>query len=133
MRGFRFLEMRGGCGCARVYGFPILFYFLRSITRPLAREEERLAHIAEPAGGRSEAEEKREKNGTSGVHGGGYFAPHDTNNNFWILDLVFIFGFLFTYAVLEHLRTAHHLPDGRFASRGALVELFLFIPRPHSF
>ena len=128
-----FLEMRGGCGCARVYGFPILFYFLRSITRPLAREEERLAHIAEPAGGRSEAEEKREKNGTSGVHGGGYFAPHDTNNNFWILDLVFIFGFLFTYAVLEHLRTAHHLPDGRFASRGALVELFLFIPRPHSF
>ena len=133
MRGFRFLEMRGGCGCARVYGFPILFYFLRSITRPLAREEERLAHIAEPAGGRSEAEKKREKNGTSGVHGGGYFAPHDTNNNFWILDLVFIFGFLFTYAVLEHLRTAHHLPDGRFASRGALVELFLFIPRPHSF
>jgi hypothetical protein len=113
--------------------FPFLFYFLRSITRPLAREEERLAHIAEPAGGRSEAEEKREKNGTSGVHGGGYFAPHDTNNNFWILDLVFIFGFLFTYAVLEHLRTAHHLPDGRFASRGALVELFLFIPRPHSF
>ena len=129
-----FLEMRGGCGCARVYGFPILFYFLRSITRPLAREEERLAHIAEPAGGRSEAEEKREKNGTSGVHGGGYFAPHDTNNNFfWTLDLVFIFGFLFMYAVLEHLRTAHHLPDGRFASRGALVELFLFIPRPHSF
>jgi hypothetical protein len=83
-----FLEMRGGCGCARVYGFPILFYFLRSITRPLAREEERLAHIAEPAGGRSEAEEKREKNGTSGVHGGGYFAPHDTNNNFWIFIYV---------------------------------------------
>jgi hypothetical protein len=70
----------------RVYGFPILFCFLRSITRPLAREEERLAHVAEPAGGRSEAEEKREKNGTSGVHGGGHFAPHDTNNNFgfWI-------------------------------------------------
>jgi len=128
-----FLEMRGGCGCARVYGFPIFILFLRSITRPLAREEERLAHDAEHAGGRSEAEKKREKNGTSGVHGGGYFAPHDTNNNFWILDLVFIFGFLFTYAVLEHLRTAHHLPDGRFASRGALVELFLFIPRPHSF
>jgi hypothetical protein len=40
-----------------------------------------------------------------------------------------IFGFwIFTYAVLEHLRTAHHLPDGRFASRGVLVELFLFIP-----
>jgi hypothetical protein len=133
MRGFRFLEMRGGCGCARVYGFPIFILFLRSITRPLAREEERLAHVAEPAGGRSEAEKKREKNGTSGVHGGGYFAPHDTNNNFWILALVFIFGFLFTYAVLEHLRTAHHLPDGRFASRGALVELFLFIPRPHCF
>ena len=128
-----FLEMRGGCGCARVYGFPILFYFLRSITRPLAREEERLAHIAEPAGGRSEAEEKREKNGTSGVHGGGYFAPHDTNNNFLGFGFDFYFGFLFTYAVLEHLRTAHHLPDGRFASRGALVELFLFIPRPHSF
>jgi hypothetical protein len=54
MRGFRFLETRGGCGCARVYDFPILFYFLRSITRPLAREEERLAHVAEPAGGRSE-------------------------------------------------------------------------------
>jgi hypothetical protein len=42
----------------------------------------------ELAGGRSEAEEKaqeREKNGTGGVHLGGYFAPHDTNNNFWIL------------------------------------------------
>ena len=93
MRGFRFLEMRGGCGCARVCGIPSLFYFLRSITRPLAREEERLAHIAEPAGGRSEAEEKREKNGTSGVHGGSYFAPHDTNNNFWILDLILILDF----------------------------------------
>jgi hypothetical protein len=94
MRGFRFFKMRGGCGCARVYGFPILFYFLRSITRPLAREEEQLAHIAEPAGGRSEAEEKaqgREKNGTSGVHGGGYFAPHDTNNSF--LDFIFILDF----------------------------------------
>jgi hypothetical protein len=89
MRGFRFLEMRGGCGCARVCGFPILFYFVRPITRPLVREEERLAHIVELTDGRSEAEEKaqeREKNGTGGVHGGGYFAPHDTNNNFWILD-----------------------------------------------
>jgi hypothetical protein len=50
------------------------------------REEGRLAHIAELAGGRSEAEEKaqeREKNGTSGVHGGDYFAPHDTNNIFF--------------------------------------------------
>jgi hypothetical protein len=87
-----FLEMRGGCGCSRVCGFPILFYFL--LTRPLTREEERLAHIAELAYGRSEAEEKsqkREKNGTSGVHGGGYFAPHVTNNNFWIWIL-----FLFT-------------------------------------
>jgi hypothetical protein len=115
-----------------VFPFYILFYFC-SITRPLAREEERLAHVTEPAGGRSEAEDKREKNGTSGVHGGGYFAPHDTNNSFWILNLILDFGFLFTYAVLEHLRTAHHLPDGRFASRGAFVDLFLFIPRPHSF
>jgi hypothetical protein len=41
-----FLEMRGGCGCARVYGFPILFKILRPITRPLAREEERLAHTS---------------------------------------------------------------------------------------
>ena len=113
--------------------FPFYLRFSqRSITRPLAREEERLAHIAEPAGGRSEAEEKREKNGTSGVHGGGYFAPHDTNNIFLDFGFYFYFGFLFTYAVLEHLRTAHHLPDGRFASRGALVELFLFIPRPHA-
>jgi hypothetical protein len=86
----------------------------------------------EPAGGRSEAGEKREKNGTSGVHGGGYFAPHDTNNSFFDFGFDFYFRFLFTYAVLEHLRTAHHLPDGRFASRGALVELFLFIPRQHS-
>jgi hypothetical protein len=117
MRGFRFLEMRGGCGCTRVCGFPILFlFFLRSITRPLAREEERLAHIAELAGGRPEAEEKaqeREKNGTSGVHGGGYFAPHDTNNIFWT--------FIYVRSTREHLRTAHHLPDGWFASRGALV------------
>jgi hypothetical protein len=47
----------------------------------------------EPAGGRSEAEEKREKNGTSGVHGGGYFAPHDTNNNFLNFGFVFILDF----------------------------------------
>jgi hypothetical protein len=87
MRGSRFLEMRGGCGgLARVYGFPILFYFCPITRLSLVREEERLAHIAELAGGRSEAEEKaqeREKNGTSGVHGGGYFAPHDTNNIFF--------------------------------------------------
>jgi hypothetical protein len=85
MRGFRFLEMRGGCGCARPPP-------PRSITRPLAREEERLAHIAEPAAGRSEAEEKKEKNGTGGVLGGGYFAPHDTNNNFWIFAFEMAFG-----------------------------------------
>ena len=119
MRGFRFLEMRGGCGCARVYGFPIFILFLRSITRPLAREEERLAHIAEPAGGRSEAEEKREKNGTSGVHGGGYFAPHDTNNIFfWILDLIFILDF--------YLRTQYSSTYGRpitYLMGGSLVEV----------
>jgi hypothetical protein len=43
-----------------------------------------------PAGDLPEAEEKaqeREKNGTSGVHGGGYFAP----------ELVLDVGFLFTY------------------------------------
>jgi hypothetical protein len=47
---------------------------LRSTTRPLAREEERLTHIAELACGRSGAEnqaQEREKNGTSGVHGNG--------------------------------------------------------------
>jgi hypothetical protein len=47
------------------YGFPILFYFLRSITRPLAREEEQLTQIAELTSDRSEAEEEeqeREKN-----------------------------------------------------------------------
>jgi hypothetical protein len=106
------------------------------VLRPLppgAPGPARRAAIAEPADGRSGAEEKREKDGTSGVHGGSYFAPHDTNNNFLDFGFDFYFGFLFTYAVLEHLRTAHHLPDGRFASRGALVELFLFIPRPHSF
>jgi hypothetical protein len=51
------------------------------------------------AGGRSEAGEEaqeREKNGTSGEHGGGYFAPHDTDSNFWILDLIFIL-FFFIY------------------------------------
>jgi hypothetical protein len=48
------------------------------------------------------------------VHGGGYFAPHDTNNIFWILDF--------------YLRKQYPGDDGRFASRGALVELFLFIP-----
>jgi hypothetical protein len=115
---------------------PHFILFLRSITRPLAREEERLTHITELACGRSEVEEgaqEREKNGTSGVHGGGYFAPHGTNNIFLDFGFDFYFGFLFTYEVLEHLRTAHHLPDGRLASRGALAELFLFIPRPHSF
>jgi hypothetical protein len=116
-----------------------MLFFLRSITRPLAREEERLAHIAELACGRSEAEKKAqeiEKNGTSGVHGGGYFAPHDTNNNFWVL---FRSGFYLrpqyssTYDLRKAHHLGHHLPGGRFASRGALVELFLFIPRPHSF
>jgi hypothetical protein len=48
-----FLEMRGGCGCARVYDFP-----KKNRSHPLAREEERLAHIAELACGRSEAEDK---------------------------------------------------------------------------
>jgi hypothetical protein len=98
----------------------------RAITRPLAREEERFAHIVELAGGRSEAKEKaqeREKNGTSGLHGGGYFAPHDTNND----------SFSSTYVVFEHLRTAHHLPAGPLASRGAFVELFLFYPTPALF
>jgi hypothetical protein len=58
--------------------------FLRPITRPLAREEQQLTHITELAwaSGAEEKEQEREKNGTSGVHGGGYFAPHDTNNNF---------------------------------------------------
>jgi hypothetical protein len=63
------------------------------------------------------------------VHEGGYFAPHGTNN------------FFFTYAVLGHLRAAHqvdgpsitYLMGGSLASRGALVELFLCIPRPRSF
>jgi hypothetical protein len=50
-----------------------------------------------------------------------------------------IFGFWFWFLFLRtqysstYGRPSHHLPDGRFASRGALVELFLFIPRPHSF
>jgi hypothetical protein len=122
MRGFRLrnarrLRLRS---CLR---FSYFILFLRSITRPLAREEERLAQIAELACGRSEAEEKsqeREKNDTSGVHGGGCFAPHDTSIFFWIL---------FTYAVLEHLRTAHHLPDGRFASRGTRRVIFVY-PTP---
>jgi hypothetical protein len=55
------------------FPFFFFFFFLRSITRLLVREEERLAHIAELAGGRFEAEEKaqeRERNGTSGLHGG---------------------------------------------------------------
>jgi hypothetical protein len=81
MRGFRFLEMRCGCGCARVCVCPFCFIVLRSITRFRAREEERLAHIAELSGDRSEAEEKaqKERKGrhSSGVHGSGYFAPHD--------------------------------------------------------
>jgi hypothetical protein len=91
MRGFRFLEMRGGCGCgcARVYGFPIcyLFYFALDHTPSPSRERRSGSRtIAEPAGGRSETEEEaqeREKSDTSGVHGGGYFAPHGTNNIFW--------------------------------------------------
>jgi hypothetical protein len=82
-----FLEMRGGCGRARIYNILILF-FTPDHTPSRAREEERLAHIAELACGRSEAEnqaQEREKNGTSGVHGSCYFAPHDTNNNFRVL------------------------------------------------
>jgi hypothetical protein len=119
MRGFRFLEMRGGCGSARVS------VFLRPITRPLAREEERLAHIVELAGGRSGAEEKaqeREKNGTSGVHWGGYFAPHDTNNNFWILDF---------YLRTQYTRAP---TDGPSLTRWVhSSSYFCSIPRPHSF
>jgi hypothetical protein len=68
---------------AGVAAVPPACFFLRSVTRPLAGEEERLAHIAELACASSEAEEKaqvRETNGTSGVqHGGGYFAPHGTD------------------------------------------------------
>jgi hypothetical protein len=129
MHGFRVLEKRGGCDCARVYDFPILLYFLRSITRPLVREEERLAHIAELAGGRSEAREKaqeRENNGAGGVlHGGGYFAPHGTNNIFF--DFHIRTQYSSTYG-----RPITYLMGGSLVD-GALVELFLFIPRPHSF
>jgi hypothetical protein len=39
---------------------------------------------------------------------------------FWVFIYVYVRG-------TRHLWTAHHLPDGRFASQGALVELFLFI------
>jgi hypothetical protein len=85
MRGFRFFRNARRLRLRSCLRFSHFILFLRPITRPLAREEERLAHIAEPAGGRSEVKLKREKNGTSGVHEGGYFAPHDTNNNFWIL------------------------------------------------
>jgi hypothetical protein len=42
-------------------GVPAKVLRLRSITRPLAREKERLAHIAELACGRSEAEEKSQE------------------------------------------------------------------------
>ena len=112
-RNARRLRLRS---CLR---FSHFYFILRSITRPLAREEERLAHVAEPAGGRSEAEEKREKNGTSGVHGGGYFAPHDTNNIFfWILDLIFILDF--------YLRTQYSSTYGRpitYLMGGSLVEV----------
>jgi hypothetical protein len=89
------------------------FFVLRSITRPLAREEEQLAHIAELTCGRSEAEEKsqeREKNGTGSVH--------DTNNNFWILDLIFILDF--------YLRTQYSSTYGRpitYLMGGSLVEV----------
>jgi hypothetical protein len=89
-----FLEMRGGCGRARIYGFPILFYFVLDHTPSRERGGATHAHAtlrSSPAADLNEAEEKaqeREKNGTSGVHGGGYFAPHDTNNNFWIFIYV---------------------------------------------
>ena len=82
-RGFRFWKCEAAAAALVFTVSPLLFFNARS--RPLAREEERLAHIAELAGGKSEAKEisqEREKNGTSGVHGGGYFAPHDTNNIF---------------------------------------------------
>ena len=133
--------MRGGCGCARVCGFPFLFLLLFfALDHTPSRERggaarARRGHGARRPGGRSEAGEKREKNGTSGVHGGGYFTPHDTNNNFWILDLIFILDFYLRtqYSSTYGRPITYHLPDGRFASRGALVELFLFIPRPHSF
>jgi hypothetical protein len=91
-RNARRLRLRS---CLR---FSHFILFLRSITRPLAREEERLAHIAELASGRSEAEEgaqEREKNGTSGVHGGGYFAPRGTRTTFFGFWVLFLGGFIY--------------------------------------
>jgi hypothetical protein len=50
------------------------------------------------------------------------------------LDLVLFLDFyLRTQYSSTYGRPITALPDGRFASRGALVELFLFVPRPHSF
>jgi hypothetical protein len=131
-RNARRLRLRS---CLRLSHF-ILFFSLDHTPSRLSRERRSGSRTsrAELAGGRSEAEEKaqeRKKNGTSGVHGGGYFAPHVTRTTiFWMVFYFWIF--IYTSAVLEHLQTAHHLPDGRFASRGALAELFLFIPRPHN-
>ena len=116
-----FLEMRGGCGCARVYGFPIfiLFYARSHALSRERRSGSRTSRSPPAADLRSEAEEKREKNGTSGVHGGGYFAPHDTNNIFfWILDLIFILDF--------YLRTQYSSTYGRpitYLMGGSLVEV----------
>jgi hypothetical protein len=74
--------------CLRPPSFYFIFY---ARSHALSRTSRSL-----PAADRSKAEEKREKNGTSGVHGGGYVAPHDTNSSFWILDLIFILAFYFT-------------------------------------
>jgi hypothetical protein len=120
MRGFRFWKCEAAAAALVFTVFP-LFYFICARPHALSRERRTC--------GRSEAEEKAqegEKNGTSGVHGGGYFAPRG----------FFYFGFLFTYAVPGYLSTY-----GRpitYLTGGPLVEVhsssyFCFIPRPHSF
>jgi hypothetical protein len=68
-----------------------VLFFTPSQSHTLSREARRSGSRtsrSSPAADLPEAEEEaqeRENNGTSGVHGGGYFAPHDTNNMFWTL------------------------------------------------
>jgi hypothetical protein len=56
MRGFRFEKYEAAATALVFTVFPFYFIFVPNHT-PLAREEERLAHIAELACGRSGAEE----------------------------------------------------------------------------
>jgi hypothetical protein len=121
-----FLEMRGGSGCARNCGFP----HTQKITTTRPPRERRSGSRTSRSSPAADLRPKRKNKNKNekrtarvvGMGGGVYFAPHDTNNIFWILDPILIF-------LHFYLRTQYSIAYGRpiaYLMGGSLVEAHWF-------